>query len=76
MKIFGFTLLAVAVSLAFRVDTQSSIAVDTVAVGNPGNLPDPETGFGAVSDAYEIGEFEVTARQHAEFPNAVAETDT
>ena len=47
-----------------------------VTVGNPGNLADPETGYGAVAYTFNIGKFEVTAGQYTEFLNAVAKTDT
>jgi len=35
--------------------------VSTVPVGNPGNEPDPATGFGRVEHFYSIGKYEVTA---------------
>jgi formylglycine-generating enzyme required for sulfatase activity len=44
-------------------------------VGNAGNGAD-DTGYGAVSYAYNIGKYEVTAGQYTEFLNAVADTDT
>jgi formylglycine-generating enzyme required for sulfatase activity len=53
--------------------------METVTVGNPGNTPDTryETpGYGGIAYAYNIGTFEVTATQYAEFLNAVAATDT
>ena len=46
-----------------------------VTVGNPGNAPDPTTGFGAVGYAYRIGATEVTNSQYAAFLNAVAASD-
>ena len=39
-------------------------------VGNPENAADPLTGFGAVPYAYNIGTYDVTAGQYAEFLNA------
>jgi formylglycine-generating enzyme required for sulfatase activity len=53
-----------------------------VTVGNPGNAPNkrynlqsrPE-GFGAVNYVYQIGKYEITAGQYAEFLNAVAASD-
>ncbi|MHC4695316.1 MAG: hypothetical protein ACYTFA_01085, partial [Planctomycetota bacterium] len=53
------------------------VVIDTVPVGNPGNSNDTHgDGFGGVAGAYNIGKFEVTAGQYAEFLNAVADDDT
>jgi len=54
------------------------VAIDWVTVGNPGNPCDPQTAgcFGSVAEPYQIGKYEVTNRQYAEFLNAVAATDT
>ncbi len=60
---------------ATLVSIASAAIIETVGVGNVGNPPDT-TGFGAVSYAYDIGKYEVTAGQYAEFLNAVAATDT
>jgi formylglycine-generating enzyme required for sulfatase activity len=51
--------------------------IDTVLVGNAGNVPDTRYGgsFGAVGRAYRIGKFEVTAGQYTELLNAVAASD-
>jgi Sulfatase-modifying factor enzyme 1/BD-FAE/PEP-CTERM motif len=46
-----------------------AVTIDTVPVGNPGNAAD-STGYGAVSYAYNIGTYEVTNSQYAEFLNA------
>jgi formylglycine-generating enzyme required for sulfatase activity len=57
-------------------------SLETVTVGNPGNAPDMrwmvynEPPLGAVPYVYQIGKFEVTAGQYAEFLNAVAKTDS
>jgi formylglycine-generating enzyme required for sulfatase activity len=53
-------------------DGQTSL--ELVTVGNAGNAPDT-TGLGAVSYAYRIGRFDVTAAQYVAFLNAVAKTD-
>jgi len=55
---------------------QTSLSL--VPVGNPGNPHDPFTGgnFGGVGYSYNIGKFEVTIGQYAEFLNAVAASDT
>ena len=48
--------------------------MEFVTVGNPGNENDT-TGFGAVADNFNIGKYEVTNSQYAEFLNAVAAAD-
>jgi sulfatase modifying factor 1 len=52
-----------------------AVVIDYVPVGNSGNAPD-FTGYGAVPYDYQIGKYEVTNTQYAEFLNAVARTDT
>ena len=52
-----------------------AITIDYVTVGNAGNAND-DTGYGSVSEVYQIGKYEVTAGQYTEFLNAVAATDT
>ncbi len=58
----------------------AAVTMDWVLVGNPGNAPDPNnstcgpslsTPCGAVAYPYEIGKYEVTNSQYAEFLNAV-----
>ena len=51
------------------------ISLETVPVGNPGNPADPKTGAGTVEYEYNIGKYEVTAGQYAEFLNAVGGQD-
>jgi formylglycine-generating enzyme len=53
----------------------ANITIATVPVGNPGNAPDPSTGFGEVDYTYNIGEYDVTSTQYTAFLNAVAKTD-
>lgn len=75
------SLLAVGVAGA-----QANIVIDTVPVGNPGNVGElsgagaggagPDRICGAVSYNYRIGTYEVTAAQYCAFLNAVARTDT
>ena len=48
---------------------------DPVSVGNPGNAADPTTGFGRVTDAFQIGNHEVTLGEYTAFLNAVAADD-
>jgi len=53
-----------------------AVVIPTVPIGNPGNAPDPATGFGSVAYTYNIGTTEVTNAQYAEFLNNVAYDDT
>ena len=49
-----------------------ALNIETVPVGNVGNIADSSTGYGAVADDYNIGKHEVTNAQYCEFLNAVA----
>jgi formylglycine-generating enzyme len=55
--------------------TASATIITMVTVGDADNQAD-SSGYGAVSYTYNIGKYEVTAGQYAEFLNAVATTDT
>jgi sulfatase modifying factor 1 len=75
--------LAIAAVVAFGgAGVHADVVMETVPIGNPGNAGDtryPDGGvasFGAVSYAYNIGKYEVTAGQYTEFLNAVAGVDT
>ncbi|MEN6405038.1 MAG: SUMF1/EgtB/PvdO family nonheme iron enzyme [Thermoguttaceae bacterium] len=74
---FLITLLA-----ASAVETTQAITIDTVTIGNAGNVADTRvmddgtTGYGSVAYNYNIGKYEVTAGQYTAFLNAVAATDT
>ena len=46
--------------------------MEFVVVGDPGNQNDPIYGFGYVPYIYEIGKYEITNEEYAEFLNAVA----
>ena len=50
--------------------------IEFVPVGNAGNLADTETGYGAVAYDYNIGKYEVSNTQYADFLNAVVGTGT
>lgn len=53
--------------------------LETVTVGDPGNAADTryETpGYGSVGYTYNIGKYEITAKQYCDFLNAKAKTDT
>jgi formylglycine-generating enzyme len=55
----------------------SAVTIDWTPIGDPGNAcdPQPEGCFGAVGYAYNIGTFEVTNAQYADFLNAKAASD-
>jgi formylglycine-generating enzyme required for sulfatase activity len=74
----GFAVIVSAL-VALAADARADIVIETVTVGDPGNLPDNEvmwrdgtTGYGSVWYTYDIGKYEVTNGQYAEFLNAVA----
>jgi formylglycine-generating enzyme required for sulfatase activity len=48
------------------------VCIETVNVADAGNPPDADTGYGAVSDPYAIGKYEVSVGQYLVFLNAVA----
>ncbi|WPT10637.1 hypothetical protein PSENEW3n2_00001809 [Picochlorum sp. SENEW3] len=52
------------------------IRIETVLVGNSGNIPEPQTLFGSVDYEFEIGKYMVTIGQYCAFLNAVAKDDT
>lgn len=68
--------MVLAALVVFAAGTaQAVVTIETVTVGNAGNGAD-DTGFGAVDYGYDIGKYEVTAGQYAEFLNAKAAKDT
>ena len=71
-----------AVVLACVSGTHASVMVETVHVGNAGNLGEQSrlwygdhTYYGGVNYEYDIGKYEVTAGQYTAFLNAVASED-
>jgi hypothetical protein len=68
-KVFTF-------ALALLARPVLAITIPTVSVGDLGNPSDPATGYGGVSNAYNIAKYEVTVDQYTAFLNAVASTDT
>lgn len=72
IRIFTVLLANLAVAVT---QSQAAVSIDYVSVVNPGNANDG-TGYGAVGYVYNIGKYEVTVSQYAEFLNAVAKTDT
>ena len=69
-------LLIAAVLSALTLQTSATVTMEWVTVGNPGNAADPTTGLGSVDYEYQIGKYEVTNAQYAEFLNAKAATDS
>ena len=66
---------AAAASLLAAPAPAQTVTMDWVTIGNPGNAPDPTTGFGAVAYDYRIAATEVTNAQYTAFLNAVAASD-
>ena len=73
------TIVAVVVAvmaLACVSGAQADTIIDLVQVGNPGNVNDTHgDGYGGVAYTYNIGKYEVTNNQYAEFLNAAAASD-
>jgi formylglycine-generating enzyme required for sulfatase activity len=70
---------AVAAMLLGAGAVQAGITIETVTVGNTGNVADTRyvtPGYGSVAYTYNIGKYEVTAGQYTAFLTAVAATDT
>ena len=70
----GLAILILAASFVSMVEVDNasaSVTIATVPVGNPGNAPDPSTGFGEVDYNYNIGKYDVTSSQYTAFLNAV-----
>ena len=75
-----------ALALLCVCTTARAVVMETVRVGDAGNAGDTRYGnayqgsgpasYGAVSYAYKIDKYEVTAGQYCEFLNAKAKTDT
>ena len=61
-------------SSVFISNVSASVIIDYITVGNLGNAADT-TGYGAVGYEYQIGKYEVTNAQYAEFLNAKAKTN-
>ena len=69
------SLFTLAATAALITSASASVTIDWVTVGNAGNAADT-TGYGAVGYEYQIGKYEVTNAQYAEFLNAKASTDS
>lgn len=68
-------ILVVVFLLCISSTVSNAVDIEMVEVGNPGNVSD-DYGNGAVSYVYDIGKYEITVSQYAEFLNAVAKQDT
>ncbi len=77
MKLKNLSVTFILVAVAVYAVAAQAVTIDLVPVGNPGNAPDTQHGsYGSVGYEYQIGKFEITAGQYAEFLNAVAKTDS
>lgn len=72
MKHFPACLLGAAGSSLICLAAGAIIPMPTVVIGNPGNGPDPDSGFGAVPYVYAIGETGITNTQYCAMLNSVA----
>ncbi len=71
-----FIVILLSCGLAAVSPLAASMHIDTVTVGNAGNLADAATGYGAVGYNYHVSTYEVTNAQYTTFLNSVASTDT
>ena len=62
--------LAFLASMSLVTPALAFVNIEWIGVGNPGNAADPTTGYGKVDYSYQIGKYEVTNAQYAEFLNA------
>ncbi len=69
----SLALLIIAASLA--QPSFAALTFDWAFIGNSGNAPDLQTGYGAVGYDFAISKTEVTNAQYVEFLNAVAATE-
>lgn len=69
------SILVLVMVVVLATSISQAVVIDWVTVGDAGNVDD-DTGYGGVSDVYQIGKYEVTAGQYKDFLNAVAATDT
>lgn len=82
MRVRVSPFVASSVLLLLIASSASAVTMAWTSIGNPGNACDPQPGglfpggcFGAVGYAYQIGTYEVTNSQYAEFLNAKAASD-
>ncbi len=65
------TLTLILAVVVMNASMSSAVTIDLVPVGDPGNVADT-TGYGAVSYNYQMGKYDVTNAQYAEFLTAKA----
>jgi formylglycine-generating enzyme len=65
---------AIMAMILIAVTTAQAVTIEMVTVADPGNAADT-TGYGSVNSIYQVGKYDVTTTQYAEFLNAVAKTD-
>ena len=61
-----FTVAAVLLLLGLCIGAQA-VVMETVTVGDAGNVADPPIGNGSVAYVYNIGKYEVTTAQYTDF---------
>jgi sulfatase modifying factor 1 len=67
----AFAVLFAAFTLSSSLHAQPLVTIDTVTVGDAGNAADTTT-YGAVTNVFAIGKYEVTIGQYNTFLNSVA----
>jgi sulfatase modifying factor 1 len=67
----AFAVLFTAFTLSSSLHAQPLVTIDTVTVGDAGNAADTTT-YGAVTNVFAIGKYEVTIGQYNTFLNSVA----
>src|SRR4051812_18651405 len=72
-RVFRGVITATLICTAEMVAPAGAVTIATTYVGDAGNPPD-STGYGAVPYGFDIGKFEITNDQYAEFLNAVDPT--
>ena len=69
-----FAVTAALALLGSGIAAQANINIETVAIRDAGNAADT-TGYGSVGYNYNIGKYEVTTKQYADFLNNKAKSD-
>lgn len=75
-RITNWLLRIIAFAFSFSIGAVAEpVNIPTLTIGNPGNLADAATLFGAVNYPYRIAKYDVTIGQYTAFLNAVARSD-
>ncbi len=72
MKKTTFILISLSIVILVPINAYS---LTFVTVGNPGNPPDPSTGYGSVDYVYRISKYEITNTDYAAMLNDVAASE-